>query len=150
MKHLIAIACALVGSLDLQASQLESPRFVAIDVYLESPHSVAAWQFEVSARNGEMKLVGIEGGSSEHFRGAPFYDREILRGSQTDKILVADYSLADEALLPIGRFRIATLHLMLLGEADLDAALMVTTTSEGESISASLELVQSNQESKER
>ena len=150
MKRLIVIACALVGSLDLQASQLETPRFVPIEVYLDSPLPVAAWQFEVSARNGEMKLVGIEGGSSEHFRGAPFYDREILRGSQTDKILVADYSLADEALLPIGRFRIATLHLMLHGEADLDAALMVTTTREGEPINASLELVQSNQESKER
>ena len=48
--------------------------------------------------------------------------------------MVADYSLVDESLLPVGRVHLATLHLVLEGEPDFDLRLITATTPEGRAI----------------
>ena len=117
-------------------------RFAAVDVYLDSTEPVAAWQFELSERRGMMKVVGVEQGESAAFERVPYYDREAVRQGQADRIIVADYSLADINDLPSGRSRIATIHLMLSGDSDADfnLQLVTATTYDGEVMDARISL----------
>ena len=102
-------------------------RFAAVDVYLDSAEPVAAWQFELSDRTDGMKIVGVEQGDSPAYARAPYYDREAVRLGEADRIIVADYSLADAIELPSGRVRIATVHLLLNGDDDADFNLLLVT-----------------------
>ena len=117
-------------------------RFAAVDIYLVSAEPVAAWQFEFSNRNGLMKIVGVENGESAAFERVPYYDREAVRRGTADRIIVADFSLADASLLPSGRTRIATLHLVLEGTGDPEFYLHLVTavTQHGQPIDASIGL----------
>jgi hypothetical protein len=121
-------------------AQHDGHRFAAVDVYLDSSEPVAAWQFEFSSRNG--RIVGVENGESEAFRGTPYYDREAVELGTSDRIVVADFSLADAHTLPTGRIRIATLHLMLSGGGDpeFDLELVTAVTHDGGTIDASIGL----------
>jgi len=120
------------------AEDISSPRFMPLEIYLDSPSALAAWQFELKDCNGAMKVVGVENGGHAAFRRAPYYDREAVAKSRASRIMVADYSLADGDLLPIGRVHLATLHLMLEGEPNFDLRLITATTSEGSAIDASI------------
>jgi len=117
-------------------------RFVAVDIYLNSPTPVAAWQFELNDANGVMKIVGVENGDSDAYPRAPYYDREAVQLGTADRIVVADFSMGDDEELPNGRFRIATLHLMLMGadQPDFELNLVVATTRDGQAIEASISL----------
>jgi hypothetical protein len=108
-------------------------RFAAVDIYLDSAEPVAAWQFELSNRTDGMKIVGVEQGDSPAYARAPYYDREAVRLGEADRIIVADYSLADVVELPSGRVRVATVHLMLNSDddADFDLFLVTATTYDG-------------------
>ena len=119
----------------------DGQRFAAIDVYLTSTEPVAAWQFEFSSRNG--RIVGVENGESEAFGGTPYYDREAVQLGTADRIVVADYSLAEPDGLPSGRIRIATLHLVLSGsdsDPEFDLGLITAVTHDGGTIDASIGL----------
>ena len=120
------------------ADGTSSPRFVPLDIYIDSPAALAAWQFELKDRNGAMKVVGVENGGHAAFPRAPYYDREAVARGSASRIVVADYSLADESMLPIGRVHLATLHLMLEGEPDFELRLITATTPEGSAIDASI------------
>lgn len=115
-------------------------RFVAVDVYLESDEPVAAWQFELQSPH--TRIVGVENGESDAFGDAPYYDREAVQRGVSDRIVVADFSLDDAKRLPSGRFRIATLHLLLEGgrEPELDVELVTAVTRDGDTIDASIGL----------
>lgn len=117
-----------------------SPRFAAVDIYLDSAKPVAAWQFDFSSRSG--KIVGVENGESEAFEGTPYYDREAVQLGTADRIVVADFSLAEPGRLPSGRIRIATLHLVLNGasEPEFDLGLVTAVTHDGVTIDASIGL----------
>lgn len=117
-------------------------RFAAVDIYLDSAEPVAAWQFELADRSGTMKVVGVEQGESAAFERVPYYDREAVRRGAADRIIVADYSLADADELPQGRSRIATIHLMLSGDknADFNLQLVTATTYDGEAMDARISL----------
>jgi len=80
------------------------------------------------------------------FRRAPYYDREAVAQGSASSIVVADYSLADADLLPVGRFRLATLHLMLRGEPNFELRLVKATTPGGRAIHASISLAGLNAE----
>ena len=135
---LIAIACGTAALAD--PNETPAPRFVPVEVYLESPEPVAAWQFEFADRAGAMRVVGIERGGHDAFPRAPYYDRDALDRGTARRIVVADYSLAIESALPRGRVRLATLHLMLEGEPDFALRLVTATTSGGAPIDASIAL----------
>lgn len=117
----------------------DSQRFAAVDVYLETDEPVAAWQFEFSGRN--VRIVGVENGESDAFGGAPYYDRDAVQLGTADRIVVADFSLAEPGELPSGRIRIATLHLVL-GDSDpeFDLDLVTAVTRDGATIEASIGL----------
>jgi len=118
------------------AEGISSPHFTALAIHLDSPVAVAAWQFELRDRNGAMKVVGVENGSHPAFPRAPYYDREAVARGGAERIVVADYSLAEESTLPVSRVHLATLHLMLEGEPDFDLRLITATTPEGSAIDA--------------
>ena len=119
-------------------------RFTSVEVFLNSSVPVAAWQFELTDKNGSMKVVGVENGESNAFAGTPYYDREAVQLGSADRIVVADFSLREETGLPSGRVRIATLHLMISGtEApDFDLSLITANRRDGQVIDASIDLVE--------
>lgn len=116
----------------------DSIEFRSVDIFLDSNEPVAAWQFRLSDKNSMMKIVGVENGESEVFPDAPYYDRDAVAEGSADRIIVADYSLADEHQLPTGRVRIATLHIMLSGpgKPEFDLQLVTATTWNGDVIDA--------------
>lgn len=120
-------------------------RFVPVEVFLDSPQPVAAWQFELKDRNASIKVVGVENGGSDVFQRAPYYDREAVTRGDARRIVVADYSLADESELPSGRVRVATLHLMLDGDADFELNLVTATTADGRPIETATVSLQETQ-----
>ena len=91
------------------------PRFATIDIYVDSPEPLAAWQFELSEATGAMAVVGVENGESAAFAGTPHYDLEAVAQGRAERIIVADYSLGQSAELPVGRTRVATVHVRLTG-----------------------------------
>ena len=117
-------------------------RFEAVDVFVTSTEPFAAWQFELSDGQGQMQVVGVEQGESSAFDRAPYYDRDAVNAGLADRIIVADFSLAETASLPSGRVRVATIHLMLRGDTDLALQLITATDSNGRVIDASIELEQ--------
>ena len=133
---LIVAALATAAAADPNAA----PRFAPVEVYLESPEPVAAWQFEFADRAGAMKVVGIERGGHDAFPRAPYYDRDALDRGTARRIVVADYSLAIESALPRGRVRLATLHLLLEGDPDFALRLVTATTPDGLPIDAAIAL----------
>ena len=136
----LALAAAFTMFASADPDDKSAPRFVPVEVYLESPEPVAAWQFELADRAGAMKVVGIERGGHDAFPHAPYYDRDALASGTAPRIVVADYSLLLGGALPRGRFRLATLHLMLEGEPDFALRLVTATTPDGAPIDASIAL----------
>lgn len=127
----------------LSSTATAAPRFVAVDIVMESDQPVAAWQFELRDRNDGMAVVGVENGDSEAFGTTAYYDRRAVEAGSADRIIVADYSLADSAQLPSGTFRLATIHMMLEdSRADLDLQLITATTHNGERADAVIRLVE--------
>ncbi len=117
-------------------------RFAALDVHLESAEPVAAWQFELSEAGGRMRVVGVENGDSPAFARAPYYDREAVSDGRADRIIVADFTLRPGSELPMGRVRIATVHVRLTGAGEPDYVLRLVTAgnAEGEPVSAAIHL----------
>ena len=151
MKRLLPVLALLaLFSGVVCADGTSSPRFVPLDIYIDSPAALAAWQFKLKDRNGAMKVVGVESGGHSAFPRAPYYDREAVAHGSAIRIVVADYSLADERLLPIGRVHLATLHLMLEGEPDFELRLIAATTPDGSAIDASISLTEPDNNPQER
>ena len=116
----------------------ETPvRFATMDVYLQSAGPVAAWQFELDDVRGSTIVVGVERGDNSAFIRVPYYDRDAVTRGDAERIVVADYSLADEADLPSGRTHIATLHLMLTGEPEFNLQVTTATDYEGKYLQSS-------------
>ena len=83
-------------------------------IYLDSGDTpLAAYQFELKAKTGQIKIVGVEGGEHPAFREAPYYDPAAL---MHDRIIIAAFNTGTD--LPHGRTRIATIHLQILGDAE--------------------------------
>jgi len=89
-------------------------RFAPLQIYIDSgSKSLAAYQFELKAVAGQIKIVGVEGGQHEAFKEAPYYDPAALAN---DRIIIAAFSTGKD--LPTGRTRIATIHLQIIGDAE--------------------------------
>ena len=152
-RFLSQIAAALLISLPgiqivgaQQAELAANVRFAAIDIFVDSAEPLAAWQFELTDAAGSMTVVGVENGDSEAFADAPYYDLEAVNEDRADRIIVADFSLADPAELPLGRTRIATVHVRLTGssEPELDLNLIAAGNADGEPITAAANLEYAN------
>lgn len=129
--------------LSITFSANAAPRFVAVDIILESSEPVAAWQFELRNWNAGMSVVGIENGDSAAFNSVPFYDRDSVTAGNADWVIVADYSLAAANELPSGNIRIATVHLMFEnGDVEFDLKLITANAPDGRRIDATIRLIE--------
>jgi hypothetical protein len=116
------------------APDVSNVRFEILEVYVDSGVApLAAYQLEIRAVRGQVRIVGIEGGEHPAFREAPYYDPAAM---QAERVIIADFSTSPAASLPTGRTRIATIHLHITGDAEplFDATLDTAATLDGEPI----------------
>ncbi len=103
-------------------------RFAPLHIYLDSSNKLlAAYQFELKAAAGQIKIVGVEGGQHKTFKEAPYYDPAALAN---DRIIIAAFNTGRE--LPKGRTRIATIHLQIIGDAEPDYELKLTVAADAD------------------
>ncbi|HUT47666.1 MAG TPA: hypothetical protein VMX36_15395 [Sedimentisphaerales bacterium] len=130
---ILAGICLIVPVLAQQSEQDYSTaqsgvRFAPLHIYLDSGNSsLAAYQFELKAAAGQIKIVGVEGGRHEAFKDAPYYDPAALA---KDRIIIAAFSTGSD--LPKGRTRIATIHLQIIGDAEPQYELKLTVAADAD------------------
>ncbi len=113
-------------------------RFAPVHIYIDSGSKpLAAYQFELKAAAGQIKIVGVEGGEHAAFKEAPYYDPAAL---MDDRIIIAAFNTGRD--LPAGRTRVATIHLQIFGDAEPEYQLTLVAAADnnGEKISAELNL----------
>ncbi len=121
----------------------QTTRFAPVHIYLDSGSKpLAAYQFELKAVTGQIKIVGVEGGEHPAFSEAPYYDPAAL---MNDRIIIAAFNTGDD--LPTGRTRIATIHLQILGDAEPEYQLTLVTAGDanGESLPVKITLEKGEQ-----
>jgi len=126
----VSLMLALLHSRVGQAATRIGPkvRFAPLYIYLDSGNRpLAAFQFELKAAAGQIKIVGVEGGQHKAFKEAPYYDPAALAN---DRIIIAAFNTGRE--LPKGRTRIATVHLQIIGEAEPDYELKLTVAADAD------------------
>jgi hypothetical protein len=143
MRRALALFLALalfgVGGLAQEARPAPADdsarvRFESVDVYIDSGRApLAAYQVEFIANADRVAIVGIEGGEHPAFAEPPYYDPAALT---QHRVIIAAFSTAKD--LPIGRTRVARLHLRVQGteEAEYSTKLLVAATLNGELIDA--------------
>lgn len=141
MLMILTSVCVMVPVLAQQSEQdirIAEPkvRFAPLHIYLDSGNKpFAAFQFELKAAFGQIKIVGVEGGQHEAFKEAPYYDPAALAN---DRIIIAAFNTGRD--LPKGRTRIATLHLQIIGdiEPEYELKLTVAADADGKEIPAKI------------
>jgi len=127
----LLVACAAILLLIPRVSRASRPlpakvRFAPVHVYLDpAGRPLAAYQFELKATSGQIKIVGVEGGEHAAFKEAPYYDPAAL---QNERIIIAAFNTGSD--LPTTRTRIATIHLQITGDAERKYALSLTTAAD--------------------
>ncbi len=155
MRRLLALAAALLlcaaptggKARPAPAPGPGAPRFVAVDLYVDSgERKLAAYQLEITYQT-RVKVLSLEGGEPAAFSAAPHYDPAGMTGG---RIVIAAFTTDDENA-PEGRNRVARLHLWVEGGGapELTARLMVAARPGGEHIEAKVEVAQAG-ESKEK
>ena len=117
-----------------EARERPAVRFEAVDVYVDSgTQALAAYQFELTAKDGKAAIVGVEGGEHPAFKEAPYYDPAAL---QRDRIIIGAFNTGRD--LPTGRTRVARVHLQVSGgeKPVYTVTLNVAASSEGARIPA--------------
>jgi hypothetical protein len=134
----VAPLLAGISTSRTQESSEQKVRFAPVHIYLDpGGKPLAAYQFELKARTGRIKIVGVEGGAHPAFQEAPYYDPAAL---MNDRIIIAAFNTGRD--LPTGRTRIATIHLQILGDAEpqYELKLMAVADDNGQEIPAELNL----------
>jgi len=137
MKIIMAViltSFSLIVPVLAQQSEQEVPttqpkvRFAPLHIYLDSgSQPLAAFQFELKAAAGQIKIVGVEGGQHKAFKEAPYYDPAALTN---DRVIIAAFNTSRD--LPKGRTRIATIHLQIIGDAEPDYELKLTVAADAD------------------
>jgi hypothetical protein len=133
MALILVTACLIIALLAPQVSRANRPaeqkvRFAPLHIYLDSgSQPLAAFQFELKATAGQIKIVGVEGGQHKAFKQPPYYDPAALAN---DEIIIAAFNTAHD--LPSGRTRIATIHLQILGDVEPDYELKLTVAADAD------------------
>ncbi|MHC4535359.1 MAG: hypothetical protein ACYS6K_15520 [Planctomycetota bacterium] len=123
----ISIIVPVLAEQDIPTVQ-SNVRFAPLHIYLDSGNkSLAAYQFELKATAGQIKIVGVEGGQHEAFEEAPYYDPAALLN---DRIIIAAFNTGSE--LPKGRTQIATIHLQIIGDAEPDYEFKLTVAADAD------------------
>ncbi|MEW6157888.1 MAG: hypothetical protein AB1813_10680 [Verrucomicrobiota bacterium] len=108
-------------------------RFAAVDIFLDpNGQPLAAYQLEFFSANGQVKIVSIEGGEHPAFKDAPYYDPKAI---QKEKVILAAFSTASVAGLPLLKTRVATIHLQITGGGhEYQSKLITAATATGKAI----------------
>ena len=137
---LAGLLVAGFGWADTAQQPTPTVRFGAVDVLVDTGgEALAAYQLELRATTGNVRIVGIEGGEHRGFADPPYYDPAAIQG---DRVIIGAFSTADADTLPKGRTRIATIHVQITGDRqpEYDAELTVSATADGDAIPARLTL----------
>jgi hypothetical protein len=122
---------------DLRYETPTRSAFTALEIWLETgDRPLAAYQIEMAATAGEVRIVGIEGAvPGSVFAEPPYYDPAAM---QSERVIIADFSTAAPGTLPAGRFRIATIHLQVVGDIEpaFETKLIVAADADGKAIEA--------------
>lgn len=110
----------------------QEARFTAVDVWIDTPRPLAAWQVEIRT---SAPVVGVEGGEPTAYAEPPFYDPRALQGG---RIVLAAFTT--DPAPPAGRIRVARLHLRETGPAELSSKLVAAAAPGGARLDAKLEL----------
>jgi hypothetical protein len=87
-------------------------RFTHLDVYVDAKDQpLAAYQLELAAEKGNVKIVGIEGGEHPAFKKPPYYDPAAM---SQDHVIVAAFNTGKD--LPKGKTRVARIHVQITGD----------------------------------
>jgi hypothetical protein len=112
--------------------------FTYVDVAID-PHGspLAAYQFELRATAGDVKLVGIEGGEHAAFAKPPYYDTRALLN---DRIVIAAFNTGTD--LPSAKTRVARLMVRVTGPVPpkYDVKLQVAASSDAKPIDANISI----------
>jgi hypothetical protein len=111
-------------------------RFETVDVFVDTTDkTLAAYQLEFFAASGDARIAGIEGGAHPAFATPPYYDAKAM---QQDRVILAAFTTEDAAVLPVGKTRIATIHLQTLGAdpPDFQIRLQAAADAAGRTITA--------------
>ena len=117
-----------------QPATIASVRFAAVDVFVDSGSKpLAAYQLELTATKGEVKIVGIEGGEHAAFRTPPYYDPAAM---MHDRVILAAFNTGTS--LPSGKGRVARIHVQISGEVapQYESRLVLAASSDGRRIAA--------------
>ncbi len=109
-------------------------RFQAVHVLVDTGEKpLAAYQLDLRAATGNVRIVGIEGGEHPAFADPPYYDPAAIQG---DRVIIGAFSTAPTGSLPTGRTRIATIHVQVTGDRqpEYKAELNVAATADGGAI----------------
>ena len=110
-------------------------RFETVDVFVDTTDkALAAYQLEFFATAGGAKIAGIEGGAHPAFATPPYYDPKAM---QEERVILAAFTTEDAAALPVGRTRVATIHLQTGPDpAEFQVQLQAAADAAGETIVA--------------
>lgn len=123
-----------------QPASAPAVRFAAVDVCIDAgDKALAAYQFELAARVGDVAIVGIEGGEHPAFAEPPYYDPAALRNN---RVIIGALNTGRD--LPTGRTRVARLHLQITGDQvpEYAAELSVAASADGRRITARISVVE--------
>ncbi len=88
------------------------PRFGYVDIFIDSGDiPLAVYQIELQATTGDIRIVGVEGSDSPAFATPPHYDPAALQDGE--RIVLGAFSTQPD--LPLGKTRIARVHLRIIG-----------------------------------
>ena len=141
---MVVVFFGLAAGLFAQQPALEEgrSRFRAMDIYVDSKTTpLAAYQIEFHCTNGVARIVGIEGGEHPAFREAPFYDPKAI---QHERVIIAAFSEGSADKLPVGRTRVATIHIQtsVSEEPQFELKIQTAGDSEGKKISVEASFVE--------
>jgi hypothetical protein len=135
MRRLIVVIlismCLMVSVFAVQPEQgdltsEERVRFTPLHIYLDSgQRQLAAFQFELKAIAGQIKIVGVEGGEHAAFQEPPYYDPAALTNN---RIIIAAFNTGTE--LPTGETRVTTIHLQVIGDIEPEYQLDLTVAAD--------------------
>ncbi len=133
----IALSVVVARAQEVPATQPASKpaiRFTHVDVSIDSKSEpLAAYQFELAAEKGDVKIVGIEGGEHAAFKAPPYYDPAAM---SQDHVIIAAFNTGKD--LPKGKTRVARVHVQITGETKPEYVikLEVAASSEGQPLNS--------------
>ncbi|MBN1491531.1 MAG: hypothetical protein JXA69_16585 [Phycisphaerae bacterium] len=125
----------------LSTTRASGVRFAAVDVFVDTGETpLAAYQCEIKAIQGDVKIVGIEGNAAvAAFAEPPYYDPKAML---EERLILAAFST--QADLPKGKVRVATIHVRIAGDVEPEYAIQLTAaaSADGKPINAEADLIQ--------